>query len=92
MSLVKSNILKRKLGLPWQHIEGQALILNPEKHEAHELNEVASFVWSELDGETDLSTIISKIALEFEVIDEQVDTDIMGLANSFIDLELAECL
>lgn len=92
MSLVKSNILKRKLGLPWQHIEGQALILNPEMHEAHELNEVASFVWSELDGETQLSSIIDKIALEFEVIDEEVSADVLSLAKSFIDLELAECL
>ena len=92
MSLVKSNVLKRKLGLPWQHIDGQALILNPEKHEAHELNEVASLVWSSLDGETELATIIDNLVIEFEADSEQINSDVLSLAQTFVDLELAQCL
>ncbi len=92
MSLVKTNVLKRKLGLPWQKIEGQALILDAENHEAHELNEVASIIWSHLDGKTQLAAIMDKIAEEFEVEAEELSYDVLTVAQNFVELELAECI
>jgi len=92
MSLVKSSILKRKAGLPWQSIEGQALILDSEKSEAHELCEVSSFVWSEFNGEKDLADIINSLASEYEVNIDDLAADVLSLANDFIKMELVQCL
>lgn len=48
---------RRKKGLAVQNMANEALVYDLERHRAHCLNEVASVVWRQCDGETSVSQI-----------------------------------
>jgi hypothetical protein len=56
---------RRVQGLPWQMIDDKAVILDPRNQKVHELNEVGSFIWEKLDGETDPEEICTLLSEDF---------------------------
>ncbi len=57
---------RRVQGLPWQMIDDKAVILDPRNQKVHELNEVGSFIWEKLDGETDPQVISQMLTNDFD--------------------------
>ncbi|MBY0314999.1 MAG: PqqD family protein [Bdellovibrionales bacterium] len=86
------SIYRRKEKLPWQRIDDQVIIIHPKNQKVHELNEVASFVWQKLDGQVQLSEIITTVFDEFEDVPTSVHMEIEQLMSDFQKEGLVECL
>ena len=88
----KNNIIKRKNGLPWQVMGDQALVLVPDKQEAHELNETACFIWQQLDGKNSFVDIIKNIQESYDVEELTAEQDLQTSLGEFQSLDLVESL
>lgn len=88
----KDKIIKKREGLAWQQMQGESLILNTEKHEAHELNETASYIWSRIDGQTQLKDIIMDLSQDYEADVTSIESDVLTLTQELIDKDLVDCL
>jgi hypothetical protein len=53
--------------LPFQEIQGQAVVVVPARRELHELDEVGTFLWAELSRERSLGDLVTSLCAEFEV-------------------------
>ena len=88
MSLENSKIFARIAGIPWQKIDEQILILNPEKSEAHEINESAGFIWQELDGHKTYEQVFQNFIDSYEVDSNTAKEDFSETVRKFLDLGL----
>jgi uncharacterized protein YeeX (DUF496 family) len=88
----KTQIYKRKEKVPWQEIDDQVVIIQPQQQKVHELNEVAAFVWKNLNGTESIEQIIHTLPNEFEDIPSSVNTDIQQLLDVMCQEGLVECL
>lgn len=53
--------------LPFQEIQGQAVIVVPARRELHELDETATFLWSTLARDRSVAELVEALCGEFEV-------------------------
>lgn len=53
--------------LPWREIDGRTVIIQPSQGQVHELNPVASLLWSHADGKQSLDKLASLVAERFDV-------------------------
>lgn len=58
---------KIKQGIPWQKLDENIIILTPEKHMAHELNEVGTFIWLAISEGHSQSVITNLICEEYNI-------------------------
>ena len=77
---------KRLEKLPWREIDGRAVVLQPQQGQIHELNSVASFLWSSASGELELDKIVQALVENFEIDSETATLD----AKEFYE-ELRNC-
>jgi coenzyme PQQ synthesis protein D (PqqD) len=70
--------LKRNGKLPFQEIDGQAVVLDPAKTESHELDEVGAFLWRELERSRTVAELVEAVMAEFEaeVGPDRVEKDV----------------
>lgn len=70
--------------ISWRDIQGQILILDPRiNQKAHELNPIASYIWTNIaDGKT-TSTIIDELTHQYE--GQELAASIKNQADSFIN-------
>ena len=57
-------------------IDGEAVIMDPQKGKVLALNEVGSFIWELLDGIRDKEDILDEICREFEIGREEAASDL----------------
>ena len=62
--------------LPFQEIQGQAVVVVPTRRELHELDEVATFLWAELSRERTLGDLVAALCEAFEVEAETATADV----------------
>lgn len=89
---MKTLVYRRKEKLPWQQIDDQVIIINPQQQKVHELNEVASFVWQKLDGKNSLTQIVAELPHEFEDIPVSAAVEVEQLMDDLHSEGLVECL
>jgi hypothetical protein len=53
--------------IAWREIDGETMIISPEDSVLHELNDTASFVWRQADGQHSTAQIAELLAAEYEV-------------------------
>ena len=58
---------RRDSKIPFQEIEGRAVLVVPARREAHELDEVATFLWARLKTEQTLDDLADAVCESFEV-------------------------
>ena len=58
-------------------IDGEAVIVVPQKDEVKVLNEVGSIVWELLDGRNTIGQMAKVISEEFEISPENAEKDIV---------------
>ncbi len=75
------KVLKKENLTPWQEMEGQALVITPQKSSVHELNDTATFIWKQIDGQTSARSIIENLCEEFDVNEEEAQKDVLALVN-----------
>jgi len=68
--------LRRDPGLPFQVIEGRAVIVVPARREAHQLDEVATFLWTCLERERTVGDLVAEVCGAFEVQAEAAERDV----------------
>ena len=65
--------LARKTGLLLKEIDGELLIYDLERNQAHCLNDTAAFVWKHCDGKNDAATIATRLEKQLNTsVDESV--------------------
>ena len=68
--------LKRDARLPFQEIEGQAVVVVPARREMHELDETATYLWRELERSRSVAELVEAVCGEFEVEPERAEKDV----------------
>ena len=58
---------KRDPRLPFQELDGRAVVVVPAKREMHELDEVATFLWRKLAEQRTVPELVEAVCGEFEV-------------------------
>jgi hypothetical protein len=67
----------------WQKLDNQILIISEDNQYAHELNEVAAYVWERLDSRT-INEMVIELAQEYEMDNSTLLADVQKL---LIDLQ-----
>jgi len=67
---------QRDSRLPFQEIQGQAVVVVPARREFHELDETATFLWSELAKARTAAELASALCAEFNVEADVAEADI----------------
>ena len=84
----RNDIFKRE-DVPWRVIEQEAILVDVTKGGVLQLNEVAAFVWDNMDGKKTMGMIIDDVCEEFDVKEDVAAKDIKEyveelLKNNFI--------
>lgn len=85
-------IYKRMAGLPWQMIDDKAVIIDPQSQKVHELNEVGSVIWQNLDGVQDIHALSEMLKNDFECETAMVSSDILEFCEGLAEEGIVECL
>ena len=75
----------RNEDVAYRVVDGEAVMLNPIDNQIHLLNDVATFIWLELEKESDYNELLGLVCEEFEVDRSQASEDL----NNYI-IELSE--
>ena len=78
----------RRAGLPFQEIQGQAVIVAPAKRELHEFDETATFLWSVLAKEVTVADLVAAMCGEYEVDETTAEKDIREFVATLEQKEL----
>ena len=72
----------------WRELDGETAIISSDAGKLHMLNEVAGRIWTLLDGEKDLQTIVNKVAEEFDEDCDIVTRDALEFLTGMHSLDL----
>lgn len=67
---------RRDARLPYQEIQGRAVVIVPARREMHELDETATFLWSALAEERSVAELAQALCEDFEVDPETARKDV----------------
>ncbi|MEW5807149.1 MAG: PqqD family protein [Acidobacteriota bacterium] len=87
---LKKLIPKRSKDAAFRVIDGQAIVVLPEKSEVKILNEVGSRIWQLMDGNVSVDDICTKICTEYEVSREAALSDVMNFIKQLGDQGMLE--
>ena len=69
-------------------VEGEAVLIVPERAQTFVLNAVGAQVWQLLDGERSLSLIADDLCAAFDVSRSQASSDLLELIEQFVARDL----
>lgn len=73
---------KRDVRLPFQEVQGQAVVVVPARRELHEFDESASVLWSALARERTVAELVAVLCEEFEVDASTAEKDVREFVTS----------
>jgi hypothetical protein len=73
---------RRDSRLPFQEIQGQAVVVVPACRELHELDETATFLWSALAKDRSVADLVDALCGEFEVDAATAEADVREFLSS----------
>ncbi|MBZ0168851.1 Coenzyme PQQ synthesis protein D [Candidatus Methylomirabilis lanthanidiphila] len=68
----------------WKALEGESVLLNLETGVYFSLNETGTVAWELFDGATSLATVGDALCIRFNVPAEQVQQDLLELAQALL--------
>jgi hypothetical protein len=71
-----------------QMVEGEAVLVLPEKGKVKVLNPVGARVWSLADGHRNIRSIASLICAEFLVEPKQAEADVLAFITELVDKDI----
>jgi len=74
----------RSRGIMGSVVDGEAVLVLPEKGKVKVLNEVGAYIWSKVDGENTVREISELLAAEYEVGKPESEEDTLAFLS---DLE-----
>lgn len=84
-------IPKHAENLPWRSIGERCVVIHPQRGEVHELDEVGSFLWRAIDGQSTIEQISVRLTEHFEVEAAQAAADTGEFLASLEALGLLTC-
>jgi hypothetical protein len=76
---------RQDIRLPFQKVEGQAVIVIPARSEVHVLDEVASFLWTELRTPRSAPELAKGVFEEFDVDLIQAERDVRAFLETLLE-------
>jgi hypothetical protein len=80
---------RRDVRLPFQEIQGQAVVVVPSRRELHEFDEIATFLWAALAKERTVAQLVEALCGEFEVEAGVAEADVREFLGSLEERGLA---
>ena len=74
--------VRRNGQVPFQEIQGQAVIVVPARRELHQLDEVGTFLWNALRESRALDDLIEAVCEEFDVERDRAEKDVRTFVRS----------
>jgi hypothetical protein len=68
--------------LPFQEVQGQAVVVVPARRELHQLDETATFLWAALAREATVADLVAALCGEFEVDEGTAEKDVREFVSS----------
>jgi hypothetical protein len=90
MLLNESTQVKRSNNIHWQNINDAIVILNPENGTSHELNQVATSIWNQIENKTNIKELIKKLHIEYDVSLDTIEADIKIFIEELANQKLIE--
>jgi len=81
---------KRRPDLTVRIIDGEAVILDRNGGRVHQLNQTATFIWNQCDGQVTVENIAGQFAQSYDVDVEVATRDIRDIIEKFRELELVD--
>jgi len=79
----------RETGLLIRVVDGEVLVLDTDADRIHQLNASASFIWRQLANSASAEEIAERLAKEFDVVEDQCQTDVAEILRQFVELGIA---
>ena len=67
---------QRDTRLPFQEVQGQAVVVAPARREVHELDETGTFLWAELARERTVQDLVGALCEAYDVEEEAAERDV----------------
>lgn len=83
-------LLKRKESLKWSRVGSEYVVLDTYRGECLRLNDLAGFIWEQLDGRCNEEEIAAQIEQTYDADSSQIRKDIKDCLNYLIELEIVE--
>ncbi len=80
---------RRDARVPFQEIDGRAVIVVPARREMHELDEVATFLWKELAAARTLDALAEAVVDAYEVEPARAAADVRAFVAGLEEKGLA---
>ncbi len=77
-----------KSGVVVQEVDGELLVLDRENEQIHQLNAIASLIWSCIDGQSGLEQIAARVTEKYEVAPDVAKRDVKKLLEEFSEKNL----
>ncbi|MEB3197254.1 MAG: PqqD family protein [Candidatus Sericytochromatia bacterium] len=71
-------------------VNGETLILTPHDSVLHTLNQVGTRVWELLSECGSAREVAARLAEEYEVAQEEAETDVLALLQEFLDKQILQ--
>ncbi len=69
-------------------VDGEAVLVSSENGMLHSLNDVGTFIWSRMDGRTDLAAIATSLMAEYDVDRETAYADVESFCQALVEKKL----
>lgn len=83
-----SSIPCKKVDILDHLIDQQAVLVIPEKGEVKVLNSVGAFIWTSINAENSVETIMQMVMEKFEVSMTVAEEDILNFLNDLLHKEM----
>ena len=76
MSRPAEASFRREPRVPFQEIDGRAVVVVPARREMHELDETATFLWKELGAARTVRELVDALCADYEVEADRAEKDV----------------
>ncbi len=83
--LTSNSRVSKNDSVPWRIIEEEAVLVDVERGNVVQLNEVAAFIWSQIDSKRTAGEITECVYNSFEVNRDRAQKDTLELLNSLLE-------
>jgi hypothetical protein len=83
-----NSVTRRKGGLLIREVDGEILVLDPERDQVHQLNASASLIWRHYDNGAEIEEIVKKLVMAFDLDEDRAGRDVLAALEDFRRLEL----
>ena len=86
----KIDRLRRHPDAAWRKIDEQVVVVTPDDGKLHLLNDLASFLWEQLDAAQSIDALVRAVTDEYDVDENTARTDILDFFRDLISKNLLQ--